>query len=150
MLIVTNSDSTLFLVTSFFFGNTGHLCNRPMGLQNNRLKNHLMTSSSRWDNFHGPYRARLNILRHGRWIGAWSAQYNNRYQWIQCDFTGPAKIIRISTQGRQDTNQWVTQYYVTRSLDAVNFRPYQERNSIKVSKRRNIKVVENFTICCSC
>ena len=103
-----------------------------MGLQNNRLKNHQMTSSSRWDNFHGPYRARLNIRRHGRYMGAWSSQYNNRYQWIQIDFKGAAKIIRISTQGRQDAAQWVTQYYVTRSLDAVNFVPYKERNSIKV------------------
>ena len=65
-------------------------------------------------------------------MGAWSSQYNNRYQWLQVDFTRPAKIIRISTQGRQDTNQWVTQYYVTRSLDAVNFRPYKERNNVKV------------------
>ena len=103
-----------------------------MGLQNNRLKNHLLTSSSRWDKYHGPYRARLNIRRHGRYIGAWSSQYNNRYQWLQVDFAGPAKIIRICTQGRQDLNQWVTQYYVTRSLDAVNYRPYKERNNIKV------------------
>ena len=103
-----------------------------MGLQNKRLKNHLMTSSSRWDNYHGPYRARLHIRRQGRYIGAWSSQYNNRYQWVQVDFTGPAKIIRISSQGRQDANQWVTQYYVTRSLDAVNFQPYKERNNIKV------------------
>lgn len=65
-------------------------------------------------------------------MGAWSSQYNNKYQWLQVDFTGPAKIIRISTQGRQDTNQWVKQYYVTHSLDAVNFVPYQERNNKKV------------------
>ena len=103
-----------------------------MGLQNNRLKHHFMTSSSRWDKYHGPYRARLNIRRHGRYIGAWSSQYNNRYQWLQVDFAGPAKIIRICTQGRQDLNQWVTQYYVTRSLDAINYRPYKERNNIKV------------------
>ena len=106
-----------------------------MGLQNKRLKNHQMTSSSRWDNFHGPYRARLNIRRHGRHIGAWSSQYNNRYQWIQVDFSRPAKIIRICTQGRQDTNQWVTQYIVMHSLTAVNFVPYQERNNIKVTWR---------------
>ena len=137
--IVSDTDS-LFV---FSYVNTGTLCNRPMGLQNNRLKNHLMTSSSRWDNFHGPYRARLNIRRHGRYIGAWSSQYNNRYQWLQVDFTRPAKIIRISTQGRQDTNQWVTQYYVTHSLDAVNFVPYQERNSRKVSA-----AVETLTVCC--
>lgn len=127
---VSHTDSPF--KTVFSNVHLGHLCNRPMGLQNNRLKNHQMTSSSRWDNFHGPYRARLNIRRHGRHIGAWSSQYNNRYQWIQVDFRGPAKIIRICTQGRQDSHQWVTQYLVMHSLTAVNFVPYQERNNIKV------------------
>ena len=65
-------------------------------------------------------------------MGAWSAKYNNRYQWLQVDFRRAAKIIRISTQGRQDTDQWVTQYFVMHSLDGIHYVPYQERNNIKV------------------
>lgn len=103
-----------------------------MGMQNGRIKNHKITSASQWDRYHGPYLARLNRNRRGRYMGAWSAKYNNHYQWLQVDFGRAAKIIKMSTQGRQDTNQWVTHYYVTRSLDAVHFMHYKERNNIKV------------------
>ena len=103
-----------------------------MGLQNGRLKNHMMTSSSYWDINHAAHLARLHSRRRGRYMGAWAAKYNNRYQWLRVDFGGAAKIIRISTQGRQDTNQWVTQYYVTHSLDRVHFSEYKERNNRKV------------------
>ena len=103
-----------------------------MGMQSGRIKNHKITAASSWDRYHGPYLARLNRRRRGRYMGAWSAKYNNHFQWLQCDFGKATKIIKMSIQGRQDANQWVTQYYVTRSLDAVHFMHYKERNSIKV------------------
>lgn len=110
----------------------GPLCNRPMGIQSGRLKNHMITASSMWDVNHAAYFARLHNRRRGRFMGAWSARYNSRYQWLQVYFGGAAKIIRISTQGRPDANQWVTQYYITHSLDRVHFSEYKERNSRKV------------------
>lgn len=121
-----------FPLSLFILSLLGVLCNRPMGMQTGRIKNYQITAASMWDTFHGPYLARLHRPRRGRYIGAWSAKYNNHYQWLQVDFRRAAKIIKISTQGRQDTYQWVTQYYVTRSLDRVHFMPYMERNSIKV------------------
>ncbi|XP_027046430.1 uncharacterized protein LOC113674157 [Pocillopora damicornis] len=125
----------------------GVLCNRPMGMQTGRIKNYQITAASMWDTFHGPYLARLHRPRRGRYIGAWSAKYNNHYQWLQVDFKRAAKIIKISTQGRQDTYQWVTQYYVTRSLDRVHFMPYMERNSIKYftgNRDQNTVVTNSF------
>ena len=113
---------------------TGTLCNRPMGMQTGRIKNNRITAASEWDRYHAPFLARLHRRRRGRYMGAWSAKYNNYYQWLQVDFGKAAKIIKISTQGRQDLKQWVTQYYVTRSLDALHFVPYKERNNIKVWK----------------
>lgn len=92
----------------------------------------MMSASSQWDINHGAYLARLHRRRRGRYMGAWSSRYNNRYQWLQVDFGGAAKIIRLSTQGRQDANQWVTQFYVSHSLDRVHFSEYKERNSRKV------------------
>lgn len=124
--------SIFFPLSLFILSLLGVLCNRPMGMQTGRIKNYQITAASMWDTFHGPYLARLHRPRRGRYIGAWSAKYNNHYQWLQVDFKRAAKIIKISTQGRQDTYQWVTQYYVTRSLDRVHFMPYMERNSIKV------------------
>lgn len=67
-------------------------------------------------------------------MGAWSAKHNNRYQYLQVDFGRAAKIIRIATQGRQDADQWVTQYYVMHSLDLLRFSEYKERNNRRVSE----------------
>lgn len=129
-LFLKSKSNDYFLCLSFLL--IGPLCNRPMGLQSGRLKNHMITASSVWDVNHAAHLARLHNRRRGRYMGAWSARYNTRYQWLQTDFGGAAKIIRISTQGRQDANQWVTQYYVTHSLDRVHFSEYKERNSRKV------------------
>ena len=117
---------------SILFPVIGPLCNRPMGMQSGRLKNHMITASSKWDVNHAAHLARLHYRRRGRFMGAWSARYNTRYQWLQVYFGGAAKIIRICTQGRQDANQWVTQYYITHSMDRVHFSEYKERNTRKV------------------
>lgn len=105
-----------------------------MGLQNGRLRHSQMTASSQWDKYHAAFLARLQRARHGRYFGSWCARMNNRYQYLQIDFTRPSKIIKIATQGRQDGNQWVTQYYVTHSVNAINFVEYKERNNRKVMK----------------
>lgn len=149
-----NSFALLFVVTTMkalskinlfmLFPLIGTLCNRPMGLQSGRLKNHMITASSAWDTYHAAHLARLHGRRRGRYIGAWSSRYNNRYQWLQVDFGGAAKVIRITTQGRQDANQWVTQYYVSHSLDRVHFSEYKERNNRKVMYC-NGKKVSNTT-----
>lgn len=108
------------------------MCNQPMGLQNGRLRNHLMTASSQWDKYHAAFLARLHRRRAGKYMGAWSARSNNRYQYLQIDFTRPSKIIKIATQGRHDADQWVTQYYITYSVNLVNFVEYKKRNNRKV------------------
>ncbi|XP_068726464.1 lactadherin-like [Montipora capricornis] len=110
----------------------GVLCNRPMGMQTGRIKNNMITASSFKDRYHSPWLARLQRKRSGRYAGTWMAKYNNYYQWLEVDFGKASKIIKIATQGRQDAPMWVTQYYVTRSLDALRFKQYEERNSLKV------------------
>ncbi|XP_068726466.1 uncharacterized protein [Montipora capricornis] len=128
----------------------GTLCNRPMGLQNGRIKNHMITASSFHDINHGPFLARLHGRRRGRYMGAWSAKYNNRYQYLQVDFGGASKIVRIAMQGRQDANQWVTQFYLSHSMDRVHFVEYMERNSRKYftgNRDRNTVVSYPFVPC---
>lgn len=116
------------------FFRVGRRCNRPMGLQTGAIKNSMVTASSQWDNYHAAFLGRLHWGRRGRYMGAWSAKHNNRYQYLQVDFGRAAKIIRIATQGRQDADQWVTQYYVMHSLDLLRFSEYKERNSRRVSE----------------
>lgn len=116
------------------FFRAGRRCNRPMGLQTGAIKNSMVTASSQWDNYHAAFMGRLHWGRRGRYMGAWSAKHNNRYQYLQVDFGRAAKIIRIATQGRQDADQWVTQYYVMHSLDLLRFSEYKERNNRRVSE----------------
>ena len=111
---------------------SGKLCNRPLGMQNGRIRNVAITSSSRWDNFHAPHLARLQNKRRGRYMGGWSAKINNAYQWLQIDLKRPTKVVRISTQGRPTVNQWVTSYYLLYSQDGVYFAYYFQRNTMKV------------------
>ena len=111
---------------------TGKLCNRPLGMQNRRIRNVAITSSSRWDNHHAPHLARLQNQRRGRYMGGWSAGANNAFQWLQIDLGRPTKVVRISTQGRPTVNQWVTSYYLLYSQDGVYFAFYFERNTRKV------------------
>ena len=119
-------------IFQLFVPRPGALCNKPMGMQNRRIRNVRITASSQWNNYHGPYLARLHGKKHSRYIGAWSAAANNRYQWLQVNFGRPAKIVRIATQGRQDVNQWVTQYYVSFSMDGMHFAEFKNRNTRKV------------------
>ena len=111
----------------------GLLCNRPMGIQNGRLSNKRMTASSSWDRFHSPYLARLHKGKSRRYVGGWSAGFNNKYQWLQIYFSRPAKIVRISTQGRSDKDQWVTRYKVSHSLDRLHYVYYRYHDTIVVS-----------------
>ena len=54
-------------------------------------------------------------------MGAWSSRHNNHNQWLKIDLGRPTKVTGMATQGRQDTDQWVTAYYVYYSLDGVRF-----------------------------
>ena len=110
----------------------GKLCNRPLGMQNGRIRNVAVTSSSRWDNKHAAHLARLHNRRRGVYMGSWSARTNNAYQWLQIFLGRPHKVVRVSTQGRPTVSQWVTSYYLLSSQYGVYFAPYFERNTRKV------------------
>ena len=59
--------------------------------------------------------------------GGWIAHPNNRYgSWFQVEFRRWTKVTRISTQGRQDEDNWVTKYHVTYSYDGIFFKDYEE------------------------
>ena len=97
------------------------MCDRALGMQNGRIKNAAITASSQWDKNHAPYLARLERLRRGRLMGAWSAKRNNHNQFIQVDLLRSMKITGVATQGRAEAAQWVTAFYFLYSSDGVKF-----------------------------
>ncbi|EDO48081.1 predicted protein, partial [Nematostella vectensis] len=108
------------------------MCNRPMGMKSRRIKSSQITASSSYNANHKPSLARLHLARNGRFTGGWAAAVNNYHQWLQVDFKKPSRIVRVSTQGRQDIDQWVTQYYVQSSVDLVHFVDYMEKSAKKI------------------
>ena len=104
----------------------------PLGIEDGRLATGALSASSMWNNRHGPDRARLNQRAgHGR-TGAWVSRIRNRNQWLQVTLPWLARVNKIWTQGRQDSNQWVTRYRVTYSVLGYRFLPYKQLGRFKV------------------
>ena len=120
------------LLTVFHFIFSSEICKLALGMQNRRIPNYAITASSSWDANHAPHLGRLHFTARGRLQGAWSSRYNNRFQFFQVDFRKPTKVSHIATQGRQNANQWVTQYRLAYSQDGLNWALYKLRDGIKV------------------
>ena len=114
------------------------ICKHPLGMQNRRIPNHAVTASSSWDANHAPYLGRLHFTARGKFQGAWSSRYNNHFQFFQVDFRKATKVSHVATQGRQNANQWVTQYRLAYSQDGVNWALYKLRDGIKVRMKNRI------------
>ena len=107
-------------------------CKHVLGMRNRKIPNHAITASSMWDRNHAPYLGRLHFTARGSLQGGWSARHNNRYQYFQVDFRRPTKITAVDTQGRQNANQWVTQYRLAYSWDGLTWAYYKLKDHIKV------------------
>ncbi|EDO45368.1 predicted protein [Nematostella vectensis] len=102
-------------------------------MQSRYIPDRSIRASSQWDRNHGPERARLHIRKGRGKTGAWSARHNNRRQWIQIDLRRRYVITMISTQGRQDYNQWwVTSYTISYSNTGKRFNTYRTRQGVRV------------------
>ena len=123
-----DSDLTLF---SPLEGLT-KMCNQPVGLQHPKIAKRALTASSEWNKNHNAALGRLHNKRHGRFMGAWSAKRNDRNQWLQVDLRGPTRVTKITTQGRQDANQWVRSYRVHYSENGRAFALLRSGNRPKV------------------
>ena len=100
-------------------------CNRPLGLQNRRLKNNQITASSSYPGL-PTWRARLHHAQ------AWCARYNNHNQWIKFDFVSVTKVTGVAVQGRSNAHQWVTRYLLYFSQDNVHWAVYRYKSNDKV------------------
>ncbi|XP_072045004.1 uncharacterized protein [Amphiura filiformis] len=101
------------------------ICNFTLGMESGRIVDSQLSASSVWDPLHGPTRARLNQPREGHSRGAWTAgsSAQDQDQWIQVSFLQETVVTAVIIQGREDEDQWVTQYSVeyTRDGSAWNY-----------------------------
>ena len=121
------------------------MCHLPMGMQTGKIPNKRITASSSWDKYHGAFLARLNRNKvRGRYRTAWSAGVNNHAQWIRVDFGRPAKIVRVSIQGRADADQWVTSFWLSYSLDFLHYVYYKYHDGYKVTISIILKIGQSY------
>ena len=76
-----------------------------------------MKASSEYDDTHRAANARLDLVNKGSRRGGWSALYNDKDQWIQVALGKLQSVSGIILQGREDEDQWVTEYQVEYSTD---------------------------------
>lgn len=132
MLILKINSNQLF--TSLFI--IADKCDVPLGIQDGRITQSMLTASSMYNRYYGPWSARLQARNHGAVRGGWLARVNNNHQWLQIDLGAKSVVKRIATQGRYDANQWVTSYTVSYSNNGVRFYPYRENRRVRVCSLR--------------
>ena len=108
-------------------------CQFQLGMQNDKLPDSALSSSSQYNGYAGPENARLHFYAEDGRYGAWVAQKQDHNQWLQVDFGVEAVITRIATQGRQDAAQWVKEYTLRYSTDGFYFKQYQPSGYTKVT-----------------
>ncbi|XP_072045026.1 uncharacterized protein [Amphiura filiformis] len=106
-------------------------CNFTLGMESGSILDSQLSASSVWDSSHGPTRARLNQPREGFSRGAWTAgsHAQDQEQWIQVSFLSETIITAVVMQGRDDEDQWVTQYWVEYTRDGLTWSYISEAGS---------------------
>ncbi|XP_028412301.1 uncharacterized protein LOC114535123 [Dendronephthya gigantea] len=97
---------------------------------NGHIKDYQITASStdRLSSYlANPFEARINNTIFSR-CGCWSPQSNSTSEWLQVDFLKQIAVTAVQTQGRNDVDEWVTQYQVSFSQDGTNFAHLMDEN----------------------
>lgn len=125
-------------------------CSLPLGLENGHVPDAAFSASSSAHSKYGPARSRLNIQSNSKGYGSWAAGTNNGKQWLQIDFGELVRVTKVATQGRQDSNQWVTKYALSYSLDGMHWAEYKENSVTWVSEnfiKSNLRYFGRFFQC---
>ena len=101
-------------------------------MENGKIPSSAITASSSYNAELVPNFARLNSP--SAWaIGVSAAPP----QWLQVDLGGVVAVKGVATQGRRLVNQWVTSYFVSSSVNGIEWVKYMENNTVKVSQLLN-------------
>lgn len=112
-------------VIGSYGGNVCPFGDKELGMENKNIQDSQITSSTAWKNL-PPENGRLN----GE--SSWSAEQNDKNQWLQIDLGEILAITKIATQGRHNYDQWVTSYLLSYSSDGKTFENYKFDGTEKV------------------
>jgi hypothetical protein len=99
-------------------------------VEDKRIPDHQITASSNSSLKSVAYRGRLGTRKDKYGDGAWSSVANNKYdEWLQIDLGVVSMVTKVATQGRQDADQWVKQYYIKYSIDGIHWAECKDKYS---------------------
>ena len=117
----------------FFYSEHTCLYPQALGMANYLIQDAQLTSSTSKDQTTRAVNARLNLTAVvGEKTGAWIALDTDLQPWLRVDFIANVTITAISTQGREDANEWVASYEISFSMDSTNYEYYEEDGITKV------------------
>ena len=89
-----------------------------------------ITASSERFYTHHAFQGRLNFKVDAARVkrGAWTAWETDGYQWLQVDLGSQfTRVTGVATQGREDSDKWVTKYKLQYSNETNQFQYYKEK-----------------------
>ena len=107
-------------------------------MESGHLPDSAISASTSYDGNHIPQFGRLNKIPASGKAGAWCAKSNDVKQWLQVSFGRQTTVTKVATQGRYKSNQWVTSYTLSYSVDGAHWVWYRLSNGhIKVGPTCN-------------
>ena len=100
---------------------TARSCFLPLGMESGHLPDSALSASTSANADHIPQFGRLNKIPASGKAGAWCAKSNDGNQWLQISFGRQTTVTKVATQGRYETNQWVTSYSLSYSVDGTHW-----------------------------
>ncbi|PFX33163.1 Neuropilin-2 [Stylophora pistillata] len=85
-------------------------CVSPYGMENRKISDSQIKSSSQLDENHSAKHSRLHLKANRGNGGSWSALINDVNQWLQVDLGSYIRVTGIATQGRNGHDEWVTKF----------------------------------------
>ncbi|XP_070552362.1 uncharacterized protein [Ptychodera flava] len=82
-----------------------------VGCESGAIPDSQITASTNWAWNHISYQGRLNWAV-GGYSHSWCSGSNSVGQWLQVDIGSSRMVTQVASQGRGDSNQWVTSYKI--------------------------------------
>jgi len=101
-------------------------------MEDRRIPDIAISASSSVNSSHGPSNARLNFLNKGRDVSAWCPKTSSGNHWLQIDLGEITAVTKVATQGRYNSEDRVTTYTLSYSVDGKHWAGYKQRGIDKV------------------
>ncbi|XP_071944813.1 lactadherin-like [Antedon mediterranea] len=146
------STVLVFIIYALVLGDkVASSCTNPLrvGLEANsgKISDSSFTCSSN-EGGYGPSRGRLNTMADSFGRGGWMPKGGDSNSWLKVDLGQTYGIVGIITQGREDAEQWVTEYTVSYGKKDGKYFDVEDSTGSQIlfvgNKDNNSEVIKKF------